>query len=241
MKQILNVIVVTYEFYPMGGTGVQRVRSWTKHFPLYGIRPIVLTINKQNGTHLLEADPYLQVPNSIEVYRTFCLEPYTIMKRMTSRITKEKYRQITNAYSDRKRSKFTRLVDIYNEIMVPDAKLFWLPFALRTAESILLRHQVDAVLSTFPTEFIIAPDTLREIARVLRPGGRAVVVVMAQFLPDGPWTWFLEELYRITGQRDALPDLRPHVETLGLAYRTMWRTVGGASVLLAVLEKQVDG
>lgn len=99
----------------------------------------------------------------------------------------------------------------------------------------------DAVLSTFPTEFIIAPDTLREIARVLRPSGRAVVVVMAQFLPDGPWTWFLEELYRITGQRDALPDLRPHVEALGLAYRTMWRTVDGASVLLVVLEKQVDG
>ena len=150
MKQILNVIVVTYEFYPMGGTGVQRVRSWAKYFPLYGIRPIMLTINKQNETHFLEADPYLQVPNSIEVYRSFCLEPYTIMKRMTSRITKEKYRQITNAYSDRKRSKFTRLVDIYNKIMVPDAKLFWLPFALRTAESILLRHQVDAVLSTSP-------------------------------------------------------------------------------------------
>jgi ubiquinone/menaquinone biosynthesis C-methylase UbiE len=99
----------------------------------------------------------------------------------------------------------------------------------------------DAVLSTFPTEFIVAPDTLREIARVLRPGGRAVVVVMAQFLPDGPWTWLLEELYRITGQRDALPDLRSHVEALGLAYRTMWRAVDGASVLLAVLGKQVDG
>jgi len=32
------------------------------------------------------------------------------------------------------------------------------------------------VVSTFPTEFIIAPATLAEIFRVLRPGGRLVVV-----------------------------------------------------------------
>jgi ubiquinone/menaquinone biosynthesis C-methylase UbiE len=34
----------------------------------------------------------------------------------------------------------------------------------------------DAVVSTFPSEYISQVDTLREIARVLKPGGRLVIV-----------------------------------------------------------------
>ena len=99
----------------------------------------------------------------------------------------------------------------------------------------------DSVLSTFPADFVTAPETLSEIARVMRPGGRAVVVVMAQFLPSSLWEGFLEWLYRITGQRGPLPDLSPQLAALGLHYRTVWRSTDGASVLLAVLEKGVDG
>ena len=97
----------------------------------------------------------------------------------------------------------------------------------------------DSVVSTFPAEFIAAPDTVGEIARVLRPGGRAVVVVLAQLLPSGLWARFLELLYRITGQRGPLPDLQPGLEALGLQYQTMWKTANGGSVLLVVLEKRI--
>ena len=41
----------------------------------------------------------------------------------------------------------------------------------------------DAVVSTFPTDYIADPRSLREIARVLRPGGRLVVVLGATLLP----------------------------------------------------------
>lgn len=33
----------------------------------------------------------------------------------------------------------------------------------------------DAVIATFPAEYILAPETLRDVARVLSPGGRFVV------------------------------------------------------------------
>ncbi|HLZ24691.1 MAG TPA: class I SAM-dependent methyltransferase [Ktedonobacterales bacterium] len=41
----------------------------------------------------------------------------------------------------------------------------------------------DTVVSTFPTEYIYDRATLAEIARVLRPGGRLVVVLGAALLP----------------------------------------------------------
>lgn len=43
----------------------------------------------------------------------------------------------------------------------------------------------DNVASTFPSEYIYDPDTIAEVARVLRPGGRLIVVEGASLLPVG--------------------------------------------------------
>jgi SAM-dependent methyltransferase len=43
----------------------------------------------------------------------------------------------------------------------------------------------DTVVSTFPSEYIYDPDTIAEVERVLRPGGRLIVVEGANLLPLG--------------------------------------------------------
>ena len=43
----------------------------------------------------------------------------------------------------------------------------------------------DSVVSTFPSEYIYDPDTLAEVERVLRPGGRIIVIEGAHLLPVG--------------------------------------------------------
>lgn len=58
-----------------------------------------------------------------------------------------------------------------------------------------------AVVSTFPTNFIFMPETLREIQRVLRPEGKLIIVINGVLTGGGISKSLLEFLYRITGQR----------------------------------------
>lgn len=43
----------------------------------------------------------------------------------------------------------------------------------------------DSVVSTFPSEYIYDPATIAEVERVLRPGGRLIVIEGASLLPVG--------------------------------------------------------
>ena len=58
-----------------------------------------------------------------------------------------------------------------------------------------------SVVATFPTEFIVADETLHEIYRALENDGRLIVVLSGSFVGRSIVGSFLEWLYRITGQR----------------------------------------
>ena len=94
------------------------------------------------------------------------------------------------------------------------------PFMLRIASAKLRRHRqtprlsrgmaqalpyadgvFQAVVSTFPADFILQPATLHEIHRVLKPGGCLVVVPNAVLNGSGAVEAGIEWLYRVTGQR----------------------------------------
>jgi len=59
----------------------------------------------------------------------------------------------------------------------------------------------DSIVSTFPTEYIFDPRTLSEAHRVLRNGGR-LIVLPAAFPSSG----FLKWMYKVTGETPAAMD-----------------------------------
>lgn len=62
---------------------------------------------------------------------------------------------------------------------------------------------IESVLSTFPAEFIVDSSAIRELNRILMPGGRIVLVPEARLNDGGLLRRFLGWLFVITGQRVA--------------------------------------
>ncbi|HSM56130.1 MAG TPA: class I SAM-dependent methyltransferase [Candidatus Sulfomarinibacteraceae bacterium] len=93
------------------------------------------------------------------------------------------------------------------------------------------RQSFDTVLSTFPTAFIAERATMVNVHRVLRPGGRFVIVPEGHLTGTSLLHRFIDWLFVITGQRQgtfAVDDERywPEQSSLLRAFRKSMADLG---------------
>jgi ubiquinone/menaquinone biosynthesis C-methylase UbiE len=95
----------------------------------------------------------------------------------------------------------------------------------------------QTVLATFPSEYIIQPTTLREVARVLAPTGRLVIVDAPRFGNDGIYERAIDLAYRLTFQRSVvrsapvMSPFEPFLNQAGFAFTTTHVPVGSSQTL----------
>jgi ubiquinone/menaquinone biosynthesis C-methylase UbiE len=96
----------------------------------------------------------------------------------------------------------------------------------------------DSAVATFPTDYIVDPLTLHEVARVTVAGGRLVIVAAAALGGRGPLPKLIEALYRVTGQSEPRPsEHEPAFGSTGWSVRTEYERVGSSRVVLVVADK----
>ena len=103
------------------------------------------------------------------------------------------------------------------------------------------RGAFEAIVATFPTNYIYDPASLMEFVRVLEPGGQLAVVEMASISGRDPLSHSLEWLYRITGQRGPAPDLVDLLTKAGMSARREAVRIDGSSVSLVLAERAEQG
>lgn len=100
----------------------------------------------------------------------------------------------------------------------------------------------DTVIATFPSEYILDQETLKEIHRVLTPGGKLVVVAMVWFTGARLAHRLLRWLFRATGESQEMerfwPQVAARLETQGFTGRYEIVEMGANHVLLMFAEKR---
>jgi len=96
----------------------------------------------------------------------------------------------------------------------------------------------DSAVSTFPTEFILAPAVWREAARVLRSNGRLVIIAWAGLGGRDPLSRLIMLLYRVTGQGKSSLDMGAEAAArAGFTLHVVREQVGRSEVMLVVAQK----
>lgn len=144
-----KVLIITYYWPPAGGGGVQRWLKFTKYLPNHGIKPVVAIPDEPEYPiidHTLEKD----VPDIIEVIKIPIWEPYKLFRFLTS---KEKGEKVNAGLlnSNKKKSLAEKIsVWLRGNLLIPDARVFWIRPAAKKISKFLKKHPVDTIITTGP-------------------------------------------------------------------------------------------
>lgn len=136
-----KVLVIAYYFPPCGDVAAQRAVKFVKYLPKFGWQPVVLTARfLYRSPH----DPsYLRdIPKGVAVHKVFNPEPTALLPWRIKSF----------------------LDDLF---LVPDDKIFWLPFAVRAGLKIIKREGVNVIFATGnPWTALLVGQRLKELAKI---------------------------------------------------------------------------
>ena len=152
-----RVLVITYYWPPVGGSGVQRWVKFAKYLPSEGWQPVIYT---PENPDLGSVDESLlsDIPAEAEIIKRRIFEPYGIYRRLTG--SKGQIKIEANPGGNGRKSFLKRLsLWIRSNFFMPDPRCLWIGPSVRFLKKYLREHPVDVIISTGP------PQSMHLIAR----------------------------------------------------------------------------
>ena len=154
-----TVLMITYVFPPSAWVGVHRTLKYCRYLGRHGWRPIVLTA-RPAGVTFKDQSLLSQLPENVEVHRTFDIDPAKWEEKLTDRKLRRMQKRddassTPVAVTQPARVQQSRWTKLKRTIKVllknsPDSHLFWVPFAFARGLWVLLTRRVDVIYSTTP-------------------------------------------------------------------------------------------
>jgi glycosyltransferase involved in cell wall biosynthesis len=177
-----KVLIITYYFPPAGGAAVQRTLKFIRFLSSYEWEPIVLTVSNPDYP-IVDKQLLSKVPPWLKVYTSYIFEPH----RLYMRFTNKKPEQAIDFSVDRSQRiaalPFKERVSdfIRSWCFIPDARVFWTPFAVWRGLTVIKKENIDLIYSSAP------PNTVHLVASALR------FLTRKKWVADfrDPWTKYL--------------------------------------------------
>jgi len=110
-----KVLLISYNFPPVGGAGVQRPVKFVKYLRQFGWEPVVLTVSNPS-VPIFDAGLLNDIPSGVTVYGARTLEPSYAQKQSF----------IAIGHNWKSKAKLT-LKKVLAQIMLPDLQILWWP------------------------------------------------------------------------------------------------------------------
>lgn len=125
----------------MGMGGVQRITKFCKYLPEFGWQPTVVTV--KNTVYYSFDETLLDEIQKTKIYRTESLDPLRIAFKLGA---KKEIKPNSNSQKS--------TLNFFADLLLPDNKILWTPFAIQKAKELFKEKKFDAILTTSPPHSI---------------------------------------------------------------------------------------
>jgi glycosyltransferase involved in cell wall biosynthesis len=181
---IKKLLVVTYAWPPLGGSGVQRWLKFVKYLPHHDWTPYVLTPSNPAFT-LKDESLEKDVPVVTTVIRRPIWEPYGIFLKLFGKyLGKEQSNNVKGFVPDNTSLPKKIVSWIRGNLFIPDPRIFWVRPSVRFLKKYLRRQKINTLVTTGP------PHSMHLIGLKLIKGNRSLRWIADFRDPWSQWGFF---------------------------------------------------